>query len=329
MNRSAPLSADARRLLELGSHVEPPTAEQNERMDRALAALFRTPRPGPATGSPLGAAEQPSAGPLHEAAGGMGKPAGNGELSGIRLRAAPRARSRFFEPLHGLGDGKLWLTLGALAATASASFWLGRLSTPAEEGGAIEAQTSASVALLASSESDRTESMAAIGASALGLLEAVAPSARPTSTSPTSASPTFAPRPLAAAGQLAAVPAAVSDESAAPPGGGVHTPQHASPARAKPGLRRDGARSLRSAGLAAEIEQLARAEAALRQGRAEHALVVLEQRSVQHLLEQAAALRAIAQCELGVASAPGSARHVLERWPASAFQPRIMRACGP
>jgi hypothetical protein len=325
MNRSAPLSADARRLLELGSHVEPPTAEQNERMDRALAALFRTPRPGPATGSPLRAAEQPSANPLHEAAGGMGKPAGNGELSGIRLRAAPRARSRFFEPLHGLGDGKLWLTLGALAATASASFWLGRLSTPAEEGGAIEAQTSASVALLASSESDRTESsMAAIGASALGLLEAVAPSARPTS-----ASPTFAPRPLAAAAQLAAVPAAVSDERAAPLGGVVHTPQHASSARAKPGLRRDGARSLRSAGLAAEIEQLARAEAALRQGRAEHALVVLEQRSVQHLLEQAAALRAIAQCELGVASAPSSARHVLERWPASAFQPRIMRACGP
>jgi hypothetical protein len=50
---------------------------------------------------------------------------------------------------------------------------------------------------------------------------------------------------------------------------------------------------------------------------------------VQHLLEQAAALRAIAQCELGVAAAATRARDVLERWPASAFQPRIARACGP
>jgi hypothetical protein len=50
---------------------------------------------------------------------------------------------------------------------------------------------------------------------------------------------------------------------------------------------------------------------------------------VQHLLEQAAALRAIAECELGVATASRSVRDVIERWPASAFQARIARACQP
>jgi hypothetical protein len=88
------------------------------------------------------------------------------------------------------------------------------------------------------------------------------------------------------------------------------------------------ARARASLGLAAEIEQLARVEAALRQSRPAHALVVLEERSVQHLLEQAAALRAIAECDLGSAAAARRARDTLERWPTSAFQSRIANACG-
>lgn len=347
MNRSSPLSADARRLLELGSHVEPPTAEQDERMDRALAPLFRTARPGPAAGSALGAAEQPSTSPPKEAASGIGKPGGTGELSGIRLRAAPRARPRFLDPLHGLRDAKLWLTLGALAATASASFWLGRLSTPAEGAEGLEAQRDGRVSVSSSLETSRFESdssesdsferhssessRAALGVGALAPLESgIAPPAGPSLASAAVASPLLDPAsasPSSATTPLASIPDAPNDGSA-PRAAGTRAPNPAALARDKPGQRRLDRRSLRSSGLAAEIEQLARAEAALRQGRAEHALAVLEQRSVQHLLEQAAALRAIAQCELGVAAAATSAREVLERWPASAFQARIARACG-
>src|SRR5690349_1542242 len=139
MNRSTPLSADARRLLELGSNVEPPTAEQNERMDRALASLFRAgrPAPTPAASSPLGRAQQRSTSPHGRRGNGSKHAPGNGHLqehepSGVRLRIAARTTPRSFDPTLGLRDAKLWLTLGALAATASASFWLGRLSTPGD-----------------------------------------------------------------------------------------------------------------------------------------------------------------------------------------------------
>jgi hypothetical protein len=83
-----------------------------------------------------------------------------------------------------------------------------------------------------------------------------------------------------------------------------------------------------AADLGAEIEQLARAEAALRQGRASAALAQLERRAVQHLVEQASALEAIARCELGAESGRDRARTVLQRWPASAFVARVRDACG-
>lgn len=333
MSRSTPLSAEARRLLELGSHVEPPTAEQDERMARALAPLFRTGRPGPFTiegaGAPTRASAPAAGSPLGGAAAGSSNPHGAShgtapehENTGVRVRAASRATPRVFGPLpergprhfwgslRGLKDAKLWLTLGALAATASASFWLGRLSTPAELAPTEFALAGLTLADLPSAlDARRRESVVTHPAEAMPALAAAS----------MAASLLDASEPAVA--NLTASSLAPSSVPPPEPGGAraaSHTPRP-----------RVGTRAQRSLGLAAEIEQLARAEAALRQGRAAHALLVLEQRSVQHLKEQAAALRAIAECELGVATAAGSARDVLERWPASPFQPRIARACQP
>lgn len=279
MNRSAPLSADARRLLELGSHVDPPTAEQNERMDRALAVLFRAGRGGPTSSAASPSRGEPmSATPEHR--------------PGSAPVPVPR---RWLEPLQGgLSGGKLWLSIGALAATAGASFWLGRLSMPAAERhelDAIVAPTSAPAA--------------AQGALPLG--DRQAPANLP-STDGVEAS-------LAAGGL---------------PGANAAEPGPKNPAARKPlaaGPKAPRARDSLGAGLAADIEQLAQAEAALRQGRAANALSVLDQRRVLQLLEQAAALRAIAECELGSEAAARRARGVLERWPGSAFQARIGNAC--
>jgi hypothetical protein len=335
MSRSTPLSAEARRLLELGSHVEPPTAEQDERMARALAPLFRTGRPGPLTlegaGTPTRASAPAAGSPLGGAGAGSANSYGarhgaapEHENTGVRVRAASRATRlfgplpglgprQFWGPLHGLRDAKLWLTLGALAATASASFWLGRLSTPAELAPTEFALAGLTLADLPPAlDARRRESVV---------------------TPPAEATPALASASMAASLLDASEPAVanlaasgLAPSSVPPPepgaAGGARAASHTSRPRA-------GARAQRSLGLAAEIEQLARAEAALRQGRAAHALLVLQQRSVQHLKEQAAALRAIAECELGVATAAGSARDVLEQWPASAFQPRIARACQP
>jgi hypothetical protein len=320
--KSAPLSAAARRQLELGSHVEPPTAEQNDRMDRALAELFRAGRagPAPATGSSLGGAEQHAAGPRAETGQGSDHGPGskhrwNSGSSGARLQTAPRVAGGLREPLRAVREAKLWLTVGALAATASASFWLGRLSTPADDARPQEARTIESSLLergLAPPASG--EQPLAHARSTLPVLDLSA------STAPgTASTETASVEPPVGDVAVRDVPGP-SDASRARGNPGV--------ARNEPGSRRSGTPAQRPLGLAAEIEQLTRAEAALRQGRAGHALAVLDQRSVRHLLEQAAALRAIAQCELRGAAAAGGARQVLERWPASAFQPRIANACG-
>ena len=112
------LSPAARRLLELGSQVAPPTAEQTARLDHALEPLFRASRvtSPPASGSPA-RERDPRSTPSVES----------------RLLAARGARpSRSMQQLFGLGGGKLVVALGALAATAGASFWLGRISRPGE-----------------------------------------------------------------------------------------------------------------------------------------------------------------------------------------------------
>jgi hypothetical protein len=323
MNRSTPLSADARRLLELGSHVEPPTAEQDERMGRALAPLFRSGRTGPTstTGSPLGP-EQRSLSPR----GPSPVTAREHERSGIRSTAAPRAATRLLETLRSLEplkDAKLWLTLGALAATASASFWLGRVSTPAElavaeQGSPLDARGVSSLAPAAGA----TPALASASWAA-SLLEAPDRSVSSRAPSVPEAASSTPP------GVHAPLPDAMPGDATRPDAMLLPSnPRPSPPLPSNEPNRRRGTPA-RSLGLAAEIEQLARAEAALRQGRAAHALRVLEQRSVQHLMEQAAALRAIAECELGVATASRSMRDVLERWPASAFQARIARACRP
>jgi hypothetical protein len=99
------------------------------------------------------------------------------------------------------------------------------------------------------------------------------------------------------------------------------------PVLSLPDARRARQLGAPSAGLAAEIERLARAEAALRQGRSSSALSELELPAA-HLVEQAAALRAIANCELGRGAAVLGAGEALRRWPGSAFAPRIRAACG-
>jgi hypothetical protein len=324
MNRPAPLSPEARQLLELGSHVEPPTLEQNERMDRALALLFRAGRagPSPGAGSPLGGSEQRSASP----ANGAGTPHHGGRLhdggtassqrSGLHARPrAPRATPGFLQPWQGLNGSKLWLALGALAATAGASFWLGRLSTPTDEARVAASSVTAS-SVTASSVTASDVVVSSVAASRVG--------------APTELAPVLAPAPEVPE-VLATLESAAPRASAASMGSAASTASAGPIARAaeRPAAAQRGAPPARgSLGLAAEIEQLARVEAALRQGRPAHALVVLEQRSVQHLLEQAAALRAIAECDLGGATAIRRARDTLERWPASAFQARIANACG-
>jgi hypothetical protein len=259
------------------------------------------------------------------------------------LRTAPGAATRLLEPLQGLKDAKMWLTLGALAATASASFWLGRLSTPAELAPVGLAAAELAVAELAVAEHESpldARNAASRVAPAPGAAPAIASASWAASLldSPNGAVSSLAPSAQEATGSArAAVPATLphtmlSDttlpDKTPPDTLFPSNPRPSEPLPSnEPSLRR-GTRA-RSVGLAAEIEQLARAEAALRQGRPEHALRVLEQRSVRHLLEQAAALRAIAECELGVATASRSVRDVLERWPDSAFQARIARACPP
>lgn len=98
MKPLSPLSTAARELLEEGSRVAPPSAEQSERMARTLAPLF-------------------------ESAGSA--------LPGTAV-SAPRGSGGTSRLLLG-GSGKLLLAVGALAASHGASFWLGRVSSRVEQ----------------------------------------------------------------------------------------------------------------------------------------------------------------------------------------------------
>lgn len=291
----AALSPSARELLELGSFVVPPTAEQDERMDRALARLIALDRAG-APATKLGHSGSSRArGPLHR---------------------APRAPVwRLSQALSGSSMSKLWLALGALAATAGASFWMGRASLPdgapsASPTSALEAPVQAPVAVLPQRPAQAAD---AARTEAAPLPEAPAPSgpslaagARATSRDDTG------PRAELAAGASRPAPL---DEGA----------NEVGVLRAK--RTRSPEAPASPMGLSAEIQRLARAEAALRQGRVQQALVDLETPAA-HLQEQAAALRAIAECTLGRTSAAPRARDTLLRWPTSAFAPRIREACG-
>jgi hypothetical protein len=99
MKALRPLSASARELLEAGGRVEPPSAEQSERMARRLAPLFRS------SGSALP---------------GTSTPAPRGPFGRLLLG----------------GSAKLLLAVGAIAASNGASFWLGRVSARVEPGAA-------------------------------------------------------------------------------------------------------------------------------------------------------------------------------------------------
>lgn len=276
MKTPAPLSPAARRLLELGSRVEPPTPEQSERLARALEPLL-SPEPSP-------------------------RPA-------LSLRTgAPRLLSRARGALR---IGSAQVVLGALAATASAAFWLGRVTTEP--------------AAPAVPPESRPAPPAELPAGAEATVSGLAPS--PTPPAPLAPDAPGGPRPAASGGALPAAsaqaparPSAPAQALRPPPASLASQPSPSDaplPALAAP------ARSTR---LSDEIEQLAHAEAVLRQGRAADALSYLDTLSIEHLLEQATALRVVAQCEAGLGSTE-SARELFERWPESPFGARVLGAC--
>jgi hypothetical protein len=261
----AALSPAARALLELGSVVAPPSAEQHARMDRSFARLIAL------------------------------------------ERAAPPAW-RLGSALPSLSAGRLLLAVGALAATAGASFWVGRASLP--------------------------EGTHRVGATAAAVT-ASTPAPPATANTPAPPAAAEAPPPAAAAMNAAQSEPARPDEARAKPRDAAPPPaaaldaaisrvRHAKRAPLPESAPRVAAPQL---GLSAEIQRLARAEAALRQGRPEQALVELAPPAA-HLLEQATALRAIAECTIDREANVSHARETLARWPSSAFSPRIREACG-
>jgi hypothetical protein len=288
-----PLSPAARRLLELGSVVELPTAEQCERMDRALAPLFGAGRTAPLADSPRRASGERFV--------ARDEP--------IFPRAELRVMQRSLQRRLALGGTKLALAFGALAATAGASFWLGRVWTPSPEPGATVGtfQPPDPVSL------SRSHAVAAD----IGAFRARAPDTPG--------------RPALGAGSQIVVDGAIDTQVAGTEGASQAGEASESSARAAApsGRRRDGLAKVHPAtGLAAEIERMARVEAALRQGMPARALEYLEQGRTEHLVEQAAALRAVARCEGGFDSSALAAADVLRRWPASPFESRIRDACG-
>jgi hypothetical protein len=292
MKSPEPLSPSARYLLELGSQVEPPSEEACDRMDRALSPLFRIlpPIAPPGATRSFGSRSQSQMG---------------SELASSPRRGGPLWRS--IASSLGSATGKFVLAFGALAATTSAAFWMGRAS-----------------ARLA------PPPMASTVPAAL-----------------TPSPPSFHPlddlvleQPLVT-GQPPPNPAPLTG----PEGASARAPMQDTPPRAGSGQQKPR----RASGLGMEIEQLARAEGALRAGNPGRALAQLGELRKPRLLEQAEALRAVAECEIEVsrsdsaraqsagrlalersspARVPAHARAVIARWPASAFQARIRDACG-
>jgi len=277
----AALSPQARELLELGSFVAPPTAEQDERMDRALARLIALDR---AAATRLGQSGSPRA-----------------------------PKWRLNRALASSSAGKLWLALGALAATAGASFWMGRASLPDDT---EPTSTTAALELPAIAAPSDLPPQLPVQAAEAARVEA-------TSAAPAPSEPSLLALEVPTTTSDDALPLARPQTALAI---GVQHPPDPGAAPA-PRAKRTSSTEPSPLGLSAEIQRLARAEAALRQGRPQQALVELEPPAA-HLLEQAAALWAIAECTLDRAPSAPRARETLQRWPASAFAPRIREACG-
>ena len=302
----AALSPEARQLLELGSFVAPPTPEQDARMGRALARSIALDR-----------AAAPAA-----RLGPSGSPGARAPLE--RTPRGPAWRLSSALPRSGLS--KLWLTVGALAATAGASFWVGRASVaertqPASATVVVEMPVQVPVA--ASREMSQQMS-----GTPRAMLQEVLQQLPAASVQPAEARADAVSK-GASLGPSARSP---DDTMHTEVGSGVRAPTPldagANPSIAPRAKRASSPEVPPSPlGLSAEIARLARAEAALRQGRATQALIELEPPAA-HLHEHAAALRAVAECTLDRAHAAPAARETLERWPASAFAPRIREACG-
>ena len=253
MKPLSPLSAAAREMLEAGSRVEAPSAEQSERMARTLAAVF-------------------------EGAGGAlpGAP-----VPGPRGSAGP---SRL---LLG-GSGKLLLAVGAIAASNGTSFWIGRVSSRAEQAAPHAAAAAAAVPAL------------------------VAPPL-----------PAVLPAPPAPSEPKATLPPRADTEAVASSAAPTPARAHRAPIP-------------RATGLRADIQRLSLADAQLRAGRASEARRLLAPPVARELQEQAAALRAVAGCELTASKAADAAdgdaaerdaRAMLERFPDSPYEARVRSAC--
>jgi hypothetical protein len=284
-----PLSPAARRLLELGTVVEPATAEQNARMERALAPVFGR------TNALADATEPSRAERIRWTGGGLG----------AELAAGPRATLRVLQRSlqHRLAAGgtQVALALGALTATAGASFWLGRASTPVVEQGDANLSRPAPPVLLEVAPAERAS------------LPPPEPAHDVTEITASSPPPSEKVAPVAATDR-------VPEDAAA------RAPLGAAAGKSNARHRRDATNS--RATLAMEIERMGRVEAALRGGQPARALEELERRRPEILVEQAAALRAVARCQSGVEGAALVAQEALRRWPSSPFRARIREACG-
>jgi hypothetical protein len=314
---SEPLSPAARRLLELGSIVDPPSVEQCERMDRALAPLFGAGRSAPLGDSPPRSAAERSVAGTEALLGRPRHKLGVSDKLGIM--------SRSVQDRLALGSTKLVLAVGALAATAGASFWLGRAWTPPAEPSAMTASVGpAETDALARSRVLTTSELPAVSHAAVS--HAAVSHAAVSHAAVSHAAVSRAAVSHAAVSRAAMSPASATQKTPA----ADDAPPLASSPPADARRQGDGApgKPRPSSGLAAEIERMARVEAALRQGRPARALEYLGQGKAEHLVEQAEALRAVAGCQSGMKSAALGAHEVLQRWPASAFQSRIRDACG-
>lgn len=289
MKEPMPLSPAARQLLEAGIRSNAPSPEESERMHGALAPYFRAP-------------------PLEPAAGG-------GPLSGPLWGA---------RQVLGVSAGKLALAVGALAVTASAAFWAGRLTVAGADPGEDAASTTLTAPLAAPGPA--VASRADLGGrAAVTPLDRERPSAIASDEGPRDDLERVGAQQRPA---LATVPAAVARVTKSAP-------------ERRPGVAVPAGRSLDerppSDTLGAEVAQLGRVEAALRRGRPAEALAALQGLEIRQLAEQATALRAIARCEaegragapqVGAGSESAELRALLERWPHSAFAARVRRACG-
>lgn len=154
---------------------------------------------------------------------------------------------------------------------------------------------------------------------------------RDDTTSPATARPNTAPNPdldvdAAPAEIPPSVPSVEPSTTTAPRAVEAGTPRTPNRASAAAGA------SSATRSLALELEQIGAAESALRSGRIDRTLTLLDEYERSHpdgaLAPEAAALRTIARCELGASGSTETARRWLRANPKATSRRRIEIACG-